>query len=152
LHHGRGLSLRAIAELTQTRASVVFRHLSAAELKFRRRKAQLRLWATFSRLLSPPAANDEPRALDALMREPPGGVLWQGNGRGGMRPREAQSAATATLASLAGGGFVEDLSKKVQGKVGIDTLPWRMRGRPTGWRDRASSYDRAVPDVSDDEE
>lgn len=152
LHHGRGLSLRAIATLAGTRSSAIFRHLAAAELKFRRRRASLRLWATFNRLVSPPGSNDELRRLDALMREPPGGVLWQVDGRGRKRPREAQSALTATLASLGGRGFIEDLSKKVERDVGIDTVAWRRRGRPEGWRDRASRYDRAAPAAGDDED
>ncbi len=152
LHHGRGLSLRAIAGLTHTRSNAIFRHLATAELKFHRRQAQLRLWATFNRLVSPPGNDEELRRLDALMREPPGGVLWQSDERGRKRPREAQSAVTATLASLAGRGFIEDLAKKVQGNVGIDTAVWRVRGRPTGWRDRASSYDRELPGVFDEEE
>ena len=136
LHHGRGLTFRAIATLAGTRSAVIFRHLAAAQLKFRRRRASLRLWATFNRLLPSFAADDELQMLDELMREPPGGI-W----------------STASFsASVGSRGFVEDLSKKTQRNVGIDTVPWRIPGRSTGWRDRASRYDRAVPATPDDED
>ena len=139
MHHGRGLSLRAIATLAGTRPSVIFRHLAAAKLKFRRRRASLRLWATFNRLRPSPAAQDELHELDELMREPPGGIWVTGS-------------SAAGLGSLSGRGFIEDLSKKVERDVGIDTIPWRIPGRPTGWRDRASRYDGTVPAPPDDED
>ena len=139
LHHGRGLTFRAIATLAGTRSSVIFRHLAAAELKFRRRQAMLRLWATFNRLVPSPAADDELQMLDSLMRESPGDT-W------------ATTIAGAGLGSLGGRGFIEDLSKKTQRNVGIDTVPWRISGRPSGWRDRASRYDGAVPATPDDED
>jgi DNA-binding CsgD family transcriptional regulator len=131
----RGMSLGKIAARAGVTKNAVVEHLRAAERKAEQIRKHLK---DFPGLHKPPKprVDDEGQSdvLDAIMREPPGG-LYLTTERGSKRS-VAVAHVEAMDAIATGDGIVEDLSKKQQARIGDETYREQSDRDLAKWREK----------------